>query len=367
MKGDWLRTPKGDCSIVFVHGVLSSGESAWRNTNGAYWPQMLAETPSLSSVGIYVYEYRTNVFSGRYSLSDVVDDLKERLGLDNVALSSLIIFVCHSMGGIVVRKFLVDRATDLMDRKTDVGLFLVASPSLGSLYADWLNPLARFLNHSQGDALQFVKHNAWLADLDKEFQNLKESGKLHIKGKELVEDRFVVLQNVFRSQVVVESLSGARYFGEPYKVPASDHFSIAKPDGQEAMQHRLLVRFISEMLELSPQVGTNVISGTPHDIAFDTKAEQSSSPVRQGAEHRQEPNFGSRQEEYDRWAQDLKNGRMEVFLHPADNLKISILDQIVRSVLLEKQFSEMLVGNVHVVLLELLANLPVTSKIATRL
>ena len=45
---------------------------------------------------------------------------------------------------------------------------------------------------------------------------------------------------------VVRTFSGARYFGEPYKVPDSDHFSIAKVDGPMAIQHRLLRQFILE-------------------------------------------------------------------------------------------------------------------------
>jgi hypothetical protein len=87
-------------------------------------------------------------------------------------------------------------------------------------------------------------------DLDKEFVNLKEGGKLKIKGKELVEDKFVVLPKLWGRQVV-EPFSGARYFGEQYKVPGSDHFSIAKPKDENADQHRLLCRFVSEIV-LSP-------------------------------------------------------------------------------------------------------------------
>ena len=82
-------------------------------------------------------------------------------------------------------------------------------------------------------------------DLDKEFVNLKEGGKLKIKGKELVEDKFVVLKKFWGRQVV-EPFSGARYFGEQYKVPESDHFSIAKPKDENADQHRLLRQFILE-------------------------------------------------------------------------------------------------------------------------
>ena len=44
---------------------------------------------------------------------------------------------------------------------------------------------------------------------------------------------------------MVEPFSGARYFGESFKVPGSDHFSIAKPEDREAIQHRLLLYFIT--------------------------------------------------------------------------------------------------------------------------
>jgi C4-dicarboxylate-specific signal transduction histidine kinase len=74
---------------------------------------------------------------------------------------------------------------------------------------------------------------------------LKESGRLKMKGKELIEDKFVFLRKFWRRQVV-EPFAGARYFGEPYKVPNSDHFSIAKPRDDNDDPHRLLVQFIKD-------------------------------------------------------------------------------------------------------------------------
>lgn len=72
----------------------------------------------------------------------------------------------------------MQRAADLIEQKSEVGLYLVASPPLGSSYANSLSLLARFLDHAQAAARRFAENNAWLADLDKEFQNLKEAGKL---------------------------------------------------------------------------------------------------------------------------------------------------------------------------------------------
>lgn len=258
MLGQWIQKPKSGTSIIFVHGILSDGEACWRNPNGNYWPTLLKDETEFDALGIYVYTYQTGIFSGSYRLGDVVDDLKERMTLDGLLESQKIIFVCHSMGGIVVRKFLIERDADLIERKIEIGLFLVASPSLGSAYASWLGPLAQVLGHAQADALRFSSGNAWLNDLDKEFQNVKGAGKLRVRGKELIEDKFVVLKKFFRKQVV-DPISGARYFGEAYKVPQSDHFSIAKPENNEAIQHRLLLQFIRDMLVSVRAASNNLI------------------------------------------------------------------------------------------------------------
>jgi hypothetical protein len=249
---------------VFVHGLLSDGEVCWTHKNGTYWPALLKDVKELQALGIYVFSYQTSVFSGSYSLSDVVDALKELLRLDGVTESRRIVFVCHSMGGIAVRKYIVERSIDLIERNTSLCLFLVASPSLGALYANWLSPLVQALGHAQADALRFQQSNTWLNGLDKEFQNIKESGKISIRGKELVEDKFVVLKRLLQKQVV-EPFAGARYFGEPFKVPLSDHFTIAKPNSANAIQHRLLCQFIKDSIGAGSKSSTG--AGTPPPAA----------------------------------------------------------------------------------------------------
>jgi tetratricopeptide (TPR) repeat protein len=252
MRGEWLRKPSSETSVIFVHGILSSGETAWRNSStGSSWPRLLVDDTAADGYGVYVFTYQTDIFSGSYSLGDVVDAIKEHLRLDRVLESRRLIFVCHSMGGLAVRKYLVDRFADLTERGIAVGLYLVASPSLGSRYADWLEPLARLMGHAQADALRFVENNLWLADLDKNFKNLRDGGRLQIVGKELVEDKFVVLKRFLRTQVVA-AFSGAVYFGEQFKVARSDHSSIAKPKDNTEIQHRLLIQFITDVIAKTP-------------------------------------------------------------------------------------------------------------------
>ena len=122
MLGTWIRKPTSGTSIVFVHGILSNGKACWRHENGKYWPELLSNEPETAGLGIYVFTYQTDVFSGSYRLGDAVDALKEQLRLDHLFYSNRLIFVCHSMGGIVVRKFLVERTLDLIDQHIEVGL-----------------------------------------------------------------------------------------------------------------------------------------------------------------------------------------------------------------------------------------------------
>jgi hypothetical protein len=250
MTGQWIQKPQQDTTVIFVHGILSSAEKCWKNSNSAYWPELLKQDKELNGLGIYTFSYNTSVFSGNYCLSDVVDSLKEYLKLDDLlSQEKRLIFVCHSMGGIVVRKFIVDRQAYLIDLNIKIGLFLVASPSLGSEYANLITGLAKILNikNAQADALRFNQNNTWLNDLDTNFQNLKEAKRLAIIGKELIEDKPIILKNFLKKQIV-EPFSGAKYFGDHFKVPKSDHSTIEKPHNSDAIQHRLLCRFIKEAI-----------------------------------------------------------------------------------------------------------------------
>ncbi|WP_354069236.1 alpha/beta fold hydrolase [Bradyrhizobium sp. LB5.2] len=239
-----LRRSETDLAIIFVHGVLSGGEAAWGHPS---WPELVANEPDLQDAGLFVFTYQSTVTSRTYSIGDVVDALREHFNLESLWDQRRLVFVCHSMGGIVVRRFIVANQAKLIEHNCSIGLFLVASPSLGSSDANLIGLLSLILRNTQTLALRFSQTNTWLNDLDREFMTLKESGRLSITGKELVEDRAIVLKRWLglRSQVV-EPFSSGRYFGQVFKVPGSDHISISKPQTSNAIQHRLLKQFVIE-------------------------------------------------------------------------------------------------------------------------
>lgn len=176
------------------------------------------------------------------------------------------------MGGIVTRRFLVKEQSFLIQRGLNkIGLFLVASPSLGSEYANWLGALSSLMGHTQAEALNFSQGNVWLNDLDKDFVRLLENNNLQIRGKELIEDLPLYGKGLLRQQIV-QPFSGARYFSDSFKVPKSDHITIATPDSGDAIQHRLLVHFMNEFSVSNETIGRDnpesPISTLPLDITF---------------------------------------------------------------------------------------------------
>ena len=104
--GTWRRKATSDSAIVFVHGLNSSSEDCWGEGQDS-WPSLVEQEQELKTAGIYTFSYETGIFSGSYTLGDAVEALRAYLDLDLLPSMRRLLFLCHSMGGIVVRQYLV--------------------------------------------------------------------------------------------------------------------------------------------------------------------------------------------------------------------------------------------------------------------
>jgi hypothetical protein len=237
--------------FVFVHGVLSDSEACWRNeTTGAFWPEMVQE--DFRGVGVFLGGYYTRYTSGDYAVRDCAQELFTYLSqpLEDkpaVLQHERLVFVCHSLGGIVVRYML--EAWRQAFQLQAIDLVLVASPSLGSKYAVWLESLIDALEHETGKQL------AWQAplieDLDGRFKDLKEKKLIpRLMGHEFREQKSLIPG----LPPIVSGESAARYFGSPTTIPDSDHSSIVKPPGKKARIHVELLAQYREFNNTFPSV-----------------------------------------------------------------------------------------------------------------
>lgn len=141
-RGAWLQRPGNDMVFVMVHGIFSDNRDAWLNPQSpscTYWPELIASTDDFEKAGVFLASYYTDVGSKNFDIRQAANTLYTLMttpvGSELLAPLNLsrIVFVAHSMGGIVVRRMLEKKWASFKGRK--IGLVLVASPSLGSGWA----------------------------------------------------------------------------------------------------------------------------------------------------------------------------------------------------------------------------------------
>lgn len=95
--------------IVFIHGVFGDGTSTWTNpSNRAYFPRLVADDPTFAGVDVWVHEFESPTLRRGHTIDELADDLRKWLNNDNViANHDEVVFVCHSMGGLVARAYLL--------------------------------------------------------------------------------------------------------------------------------------------------------------------------------------------------------------------------------------------------------------------
>lgn len=237
----WISKTGSPTVFVFLHGILSSSRACWRNPSGTYWPRLVREDPRLHGPSVYACEYSAGPFSGPFDVYDAAEDVMRSLhadGPDSVLSRSRIIFVCHSQGGIVVRRMLISYVEIFQAKK--IGLLLCGSPAWGSGWATLLSPIAWVLRFRQLSALSWG--GVSLVHLDREFTKLvldKRIPRLH--GLNLLETRnFIPIL-----PKIVSDAAASRYF-EFRRIPGSTHQSLVKPHDVTHSSHAWLVHFTEQ-------------------------------------------------------------------------------------------------------------------------
>ena len=127
----YIRGPSGNRTvIVFVHGILGDATTTWTNDRThAYWPELLVHDHSFDGCDVYVYDYSSPLLSNSYSPNEVAETMRYVFTSDDVLKHDSIIFLTHSLGGVITRDFLT-KYREAAKRVKFVYFF--ASPTTGS-------------------------------------------------------------------------------------------------------------------------------------------------------------------------------------------------------------------------------------------
>ena len=231
---EWFKyDARSDTAIVFVHGLLADSERCWLASNKAFWPQLVANDAAFTDVSIFLGGYHTRINSGRYDIAQCASELFDAIDTRHLEKRSPLefdnlVFICHSLGGIVTRRLIESNVVRFQDKS--LGLVLMASPARGSEYANRFKALAKIYNHKI--AAELLPESDALLDLDNRFHRLLDERLIKIiVGAEATEMHGPIAVSYLPalSSLVVDDRSVGRYFGVTKIIPDTDHFSIVKP------------------------------------------------------------------------------------------------------------------------------------------
>lgn len=239
----WVAYRPAGTVFVFVHGVQSSARECWFNSKtGAFWPNLVRDDRALAQASIFLGGYYTQVDAGEYGMRDCAKELLEGLGRGAsgnppVLAHERLVFVCHSLGGIVTRYMLECWREEFQTKA--ILLVLIASPSIGSQWANSLESVIELFRNRTGRELHWKSDS--LDDLDRRFKEMRERKIIpRLAGCEWCEQKFPKVPGFVGLRPIVTVNSAARYFGDHHLIPGSDHLSIVKPAGAEERVHLLL-------------------------------------------------------------------------------------------------------------------------------
>lgn len=136
----YVRNENRSRVIVFVHGLNGDGKRTWTAPNGAYWPDLIRDDRAFADADIYIADYPTDFTKKRnLEIEEAADLLSQYFKKDHIFQNhAQVIFIAHSMGGLVVRSLL------LRDRPAPSKvplLYFFGTPTEGSPLATTVSPI----------------------------------------------------------------------------------------------------------------------------------------------------------------------------------------------------------------------------------
>jgi hypothetical protein len=253
--------------VIFVHGLGDNGVSAWcreGNENGEfYWPRWLAE--DIDSLAVYALSYpasRASWNSGWPIAQAAVAALDRLLADSTIRASddSPIVFICHSLGGLIIKKLMLvaehDRGQEgskgkFLDRIA--GVVFLATPHGGSIVATIASQLQWFVSDSTSD---LRANDDSLLDLSASYRNLVADSRSRIRHRVFYETLTTNLAKVVAPMSADPGLAGAR------AIPVDrDHRTICKPLDRNDEIYMSIVAFLRyDALASRPQTQVEIVA-----------------------------------------------------------------------------------------------------------
>jgi pimeloyl-ACP methyl ester carboxylesterase len=166
-------------TVVFIHGVMGNATSSWRAPASPGWPRILASDPQIGGTArVISLAYLSGPLGSASGIHEIATRLAARLHDRVFAGSSKVVFITHSMGGIIARHMLLEMSRQWPEDYGKVrGVFFLATPSGGSevaKLASWVSSNPQFAGMSPVELNTFLQseEDGWATLLRKRSQDL---------------------------------------------------------------------------------------------------------------------------------------------------------------------------------------------------
>ncbi|KFZ03150.1 hypothetical protein V502_11189 [Pseudogymnoascus sp. VKM F-4520 (FW-2644)] len=256
---DGARLDTNHIDIVAVHGLNGAADKTWTHENGNLWLKDLAK--DFPGARVFTYGYASEIYFtlgmgniATFSLSLLNDLKRERISKTDQARP--IIFICHSMGGIVVKNALITAKLDDEDfgniTKSVAGIAFLSTPHRGSSQAGFPALLASVANVALSGTSRYVgsmrldliksleKESESLNDISTNFRN--QMGNMKIAS-------FIELDKTPpANKLIVDGFSGIMGVPRERIVPMQgcDHRTICRFPGTYSKGYKAVLGILQE-------------------------------------------------------------------------------------------------------------------------
>ncbi|WP_454259097.1 esterase/lipase family protein [Pseudoxanthomonas mexicana] len=242
---EWVSHDKNrpnPVAVVFVHGIFGTTKGTWTNKEGVTFFDLIKKNPDIGSkIDVYAFGYTSDMFKeGSLDIYSAADKLDGFLMADKVWEYKTVVFVGHSMGGLVTMQLLLNKRQHLSQVPLVV---FYATPQEGSTLASigevfLPNPaLSQMVPNDPGGFIVGLDNNwAYMFD-DPATRKLKPKVVCAHETK-----------SVYKFSVV-SKFSATRFCdGARNGIGGADHISITKPGSERDQAVIILANALRDVL-----------------------------------------------------------------------------------------------------------------------
>ncbi len=208
------KSPHSDVAVVFVHGIFGDTLGTWAGPTKSFF-QYVQEIPDVGNkLDLFAFGYPSNMVKpGSFRIQEAANVLNESLKYNHVTDRTSIVFVAHSMGGLVVLQELLTHR-ELLNKVPLIILY--STPQEGAQITTIARKVA---NNPALEEMLPADRNSFLMQLNDQWKTLPSRPPIICAYEKLPTDG-----------VVVVPWSSATRFCDGTATPVeANHIDIVKP------------------------------------------------------------------------------------------------------------------------------------------